>query len=143
MASSSSAITDTSKPTFDPSLPTSTANRLNYQYEMSHVHKDSKIPITNFLIVNPYTVFNKPQPSFKKTIKKFIGPSHLSIVKEYVQTSKFDQFNIPASENENFITLALPREFVIPWQKQGYTHLHFSAVRLALTFHGRKTPCHL
>ena len=39
---------------------------------------------------------------------------------------------------ENFITLALPREFVIPWQKQGYTYLHFGAVRLALTFHGRK-----
>ena len=85
-------------------------------------------------------MFNKPQPSFKKTIKKkkFIGPSHPSIVKEYVHASKFDQFNILASENENFITLALPREFVIPWQKQGYTHLHFGAVRLALTFHRRK-----
>ena len=46
-----------------------------------------------------------------------------------------DQFNIPASETENFITLALPREFVIPWQKQGCTHLHFDVVRLALTFH--------
>ncbi|KAL4599363.1 hypothetical protein ACB092_11G121300 [Castanea dentata] len=57
---------------------------------------------------------------------------------KYVQASKFDQFNIPTSEKENFITLALPREFVILWQKQGYTHLHFGAVRLALTFHGRK-----
>ena len=55
-----------------------------------------------------------------------------------VQASKFDHFNIPACENENFITLALPKEFVIPWQKQRYTHLHFGAVRLALTFHGRK-----
>ena len=27
---------------------------------------------------------------------------------------------------------------MIPWQKQGYTYLHFGAVRLALTFHGRK-----
>ena len=36
------------------------------------------------------------------------------------------------------ITLALLREFIIPWQKQGYTHLHFGAIRLALTFHGRK-----
>ena len=84
MASSSSAITDTSQPTFDPSFHTSTTNRLNYLYEISHVPKDSKIPITNFPIVNPYTVFNKPQPSFKKTIKKkFIGPSHPSTVKEY------------------------------------------------------------
>jgi len=140
MASSSSIVIDTSKPTFDLSLRTSTANRLDYLYKISHVPEDSKIPITDFPIVNPYTIFNKPQPSFKKTIKKkkIIGPSHPSIVKEYVQASKFDQFNILVSENENFITLALPREFVIPWQKQGYTHLHFGAIRLALTFYRRK-----
>ena len=139
MEGSSSAVTDTIKPPFDLSLCKSTANRFDYLYEISHVPEDSKIPITDFPIVNPYTVFDKPQPSFKKTIKKKItGPSHPSTIKEYVQASKFDQFNIPASENENFITLALPKEFVIPWQKQGYTHLHFSAVRLTLTFHGRK-----
>ena len=83
-------------------------------------------------------MFDKPQNSFKKSIKKLLGPSYPSTVKEYVQASKFDQFDIPACENENFITLALPREFVIPWQKQGYTYLHFGAVRLALTFHDRK-----
>ena len=138
MADSSSTVTDTTKPTFDLSLRKSTANRLDYLYEISHVPEDSKIPITDFPIVNPYTVFDKPQPSFKKTIKKIIGPSHPSTVKEYAQASKFDQFNIPTSGNENFITLALPKEFVIPWQKQGYSHLHFGAVRLALTFHGKK-----
>ena len=70
MASSSFAITDTPKPSFDLSLRTSSANRLDYLYEISHVLEDSKIPTTHFSIVNPYTVFNKPQPSFKKTIKK-------------------------------------------------------------------------
>ena len=59
-------------------------------YEISHVPKDSKIFITDFPIVNSYTVFDKPQTTFKKTIKKFIGPSHPSIVKEYAQASKFD-----------------------------------------------------
>ena len=138
MASSSSEVTDTIKPTFDLSLHKSTANRLDYLYEISHVPEDSKIPITDFPIVNPYTVFDKPQSSFKKSIKKFLGPSQPSTVKEYVQTSKFDQYNIPISETENFITLALPKEFVISWQKQGYTYLHYAVVRLALTFHGRK-----
>ena len=138
MASSSSKVTDTTKPAFDLSLRKSTANRLDYLYEISHVLEDSKIPIIDFPIVNLYTMFDKPQASFKKSIKKFLGLSQPSTVKEYVQTSKFDQYNIPASEIENFITLALPREFVIPWQKQGYTHLHFGTVRLALTFHGRK-----
>ena len=139
MEGSSSTINDTTKPTFDLSLRKSTANKLDYLYKISHVLEDSKIPITDFPIVNLYIVFDKPQPSFKKTKKKkIIGPSHPSTVKKYVQASKFNQFNIPASENENFITLALPREFVIPWQKQGCAHLHFGVVRLALTFHGRK-----
>ena len=113
MESSSLEVTDTTKPPFDISLRKSTANRLDHLYEISHIPKDSKIPITDFSIVNPYTMFDKPQASFKKSIKKFLGPSHPSTVKEYVQTSKFDQFNIPASETENFITFALPREFVI------------------------------
>ena len=67
MANSSFVVTDTPKPVSDLSLHTSTANRLGYLYEISHVPEDSKIPITNFPIVNPYTVFNKPQPSFKKS----------------------------------------------------------------------------
>ena len=84
-------------------------------YENFHVPEDSKIPITDFPIVNPYTVFDKPQVSFKKSLKKLLGPSQSSTVKEYVKASKFDQYNILASEIENFITLTLPREFVIPW----------------------------
>ena len=84
MANSSFVVTDTPKPVSDLSLRTSTANRLGYLYKISHVPEDSKIPITNFPIVNPYTVFNKPQPSFKKIIKKIIGPSHSSTIKKYM-----------------------------------------------------------
>ena len=76
LANSSFAITETPKLVFDLSLRTSTTNKLDYLYEISHVPEDGKIPITDFPIVNPYTVFNKPQPSFKKTIEKIIGPSH-------------------------------------------------------------------
>ena len=114
MASSSSVVTDTEKPILDLPLRKSTTNRLDYLYQISHVPEDSKIPLTDFPIVNHDTVFDKPQTSIKKTIKELIGPSHPSIVKEYVQASKFDHFNIPACEDENFITLALPKEFVIP-----------------------------
>ena len=138
MVNNSSEVTDTTKLAFDLSLHKFTTNRLDYLNEISHVPEDSKITITDFSIVNPYTVLDKPQASFKKSIKKFLGPSHPSTIKEYIQASKFDQFNIPISGIENFITLTLPREFIIPWQKQGYTHLHFGAVRLAFTFHGRK-----
>ena len=95
MANTSSAEIDTSKFPFDPSLRRSIANRLDYLYEISHVLKDSKIPTTDFPIVNPYTILNKPQSSLKKKKKNiyiyiYIGPSHPSTVKEYVQASKFD-----------------------------------------------------
>ena len=48
MANPSSEVIDTTKPTFDLSLRKSTANRLDYLYEISHVPEDSKIPITDF-----------------------------------------------------------------------------------------------
>ena len=57
MANSSSEVIDTTKPTFDLSLRKSTANKLDYLYEISHVPEDSKIPITDLPI---YTVFDKP-----------------------------------------------------------------------------------
>ena len=60
MANASSKITDTTSPAFDLSLCKSTANRLDYLYEISHVPEDSKISITIFPIVNPNTVFDKP-----------------------------------------------------------------------------------
>ena len=52
MASPSSEVIDTTKPTFDLSLRKSTANRLDYLYEISYVPEDSEIPITDFPIVN-------------------------------------------------------------------------------------------
>ena len=60
MACSSLEVIDTTKSIFDLSLRKSTTNRLDYMHEISHVPEDSKIPITDFPIVNPYTVFDKP-----------------------------------------------------------------------------------
>ncbi|KAL6003407.1 hypothetical protein ACLOJK_023630 [Asimina triloba] len=41
-------------------------------------------------------------------------------------------FSIPIQYSQ------IPKEFPASWIKEGYSHLHFGAVRLALTFHGRK-----
>ncbi|GAV77142.1 MP domain-containing protein [Cephalotus follicularis] len=41
-------------------------------------------------------------------------------------------------EQEHFITLEISKYLPKRWISEGYTHLHFGAVRLALTFHGRK-----
>ena len=69
MASSSLEVANTIKPAFDLSLRKSTTNSLDYLYEISHIPKDNKIPITDFLIVNPYTMFDKPQTTYKKNKK--------------------------------------------------------------------------
>uniref|UniRef100_A0A6N2MSN9 Uncharacterized protein n=1 Tax=Salix viminalis TaxID=40686 RepID=A0A6N2MSN9_SALVM len=60
------------------------------------------------------------------------------MTKEYVQASSFDQHKIPATSREQFVTLEIPSEFPEQWITQGYTHIHFGAIRLALSYHGRK-----
>ena len=60
------------------------------------------------------------------------------VAKEYVQASSFDQHKIPATSREQFVTLEIPSEFLGQWISQGYTHIHFGAIRLALSYHGRK-----
>ena len=53
MTNSSSVDTDTSKFFSNLPLRKSIANRLDYLCEISHVPEYSKIPITDFPIVNP------------------------------------------------------------------------------------------
>jgi hypothetical protein len=60
------------------------------------------------------------------------------VAKEYVQASSFDQHKIPATSQEQFVTLEILSEFPGQWIFQGYTHIHFGAIRLALSYHGRK-----
>ncbi|KAF4376915.1 hypothetical protein F8388_022631 [Cannabis sativa] len=37
-----------------------------------------------------------------------------------------------------FVTLEIPPELPPQWMAQGYTYIHFGAIRLALNYHGRK-----
>ncbi|KAG2311585.1 hypothetical protein Bca52824_023142 [Brassica carinata] len=57
---------------------------------------------------------------------------------EYVQSSKFSSCQVPTTEEEQFISLNIPEHLPRLWQQQGYTHLHFSVVRIGLTLHARK-----
>ena len=108
MASSSSEVIDTTILAFDLSFRKSTTNMLDYLYEISHVPEDSKIPIIDFPIVNAYTVFDKPQASFKKIHKnvfrsfstfycKRICPSLTSIIFQQVK----QKFSLPLPFPEN------------------------------------------
>lgn len=59
-------------------------------------------------------------------------------MKEYVQASRLDQHALPATNSEHLVNLYIPENFPRQWKNLGYTHIHFGAVRMALTFHGRK-----
>jgi hypothetical protein len=60
------------------------------------------------------------------------------VAKKYVQASSFDQHKIPSTSREQFVTLEIPSEFPSQWISQEYTHIHFGAIRLALSYHDRK-----
>ena len=59
-------------------------------------------------------------------------------VKEYVQASTFDQHLVQAIGREQLFTINFPKEIILRWKAEGFTHIHFGAIRIALTFHGRK-----
>ncbi|KAJ9547114.1 hypothetical protein OSB04_019657 [Centaurea solstitialis] len=102
----------------------SSTSKIDQLYEISYVPDDSKIPITSMPLVNPYSVFSKPNNSLSKN--------------EFVQASRFDSHQLPATTSEHLVTLSLPPDLPRHCLAQGYTHIHFGAIRLALTFHGRK-----
>ena len=116
----------------------SSASKIDQLYEISYVSDESKVPITSLSLVNPYSVFKKPQNSLSKKVKQLVGSVSNPVVKEFVQTSKFDSHQLPATTSEHLVPLSFPSHLPRICLSQGYTHIHFGAIRLALTFHGRK-----
>ncbi|KAF5791447.1 putative transcription factor interactor and regulator CCHC(Zn) family [Helianthus annuus] len=116
----------------------SSASKIDQLYEISYISDESKVPITSLPLVNPYSVFKKPQNSLSKKVKQLVGSVSNPVVKEFVQTSKFDSHQLPATTSEHLVPLTLPSDLPRICVSQGYTHIHFGAIRLALTFHGRK-----
>ncbi|KAL0420719.1 UNVERIFIED_CONTAM: polyprotein [Sesamum latifolium] len=49
-----------------------------------------------------------------------------------------DHCSLPASTKEQYVTLSIPPDYISSWKAEGYTHLHLGAIRLVLSYHGRK-----
>ena len=112
-------------------LSRSSSNKLDHLYEVS-VEPEQVNP-TSLPLLDPYSSFSRLNTSPISAIKH--RPKG---VKEYVQSSKFDQYYILAIGKEQFITLHIPHDFPNQWKQQGYTHIHFGAIRFSLSFDGRK-----
>ena len=95
-SSSSSSLTE---------FRTSHASKIDYLYEVS-LNDEIKIFETRLPLMNPYLAFAKPTTSFSpiRSIRHLIRHTPKE-VKEYVQSSKFDQYPIPATEKKYFVTL--------------------------------------
>ncbi|ESQ51076.1 hypothetical protein EUTSA_v10022984mg, partial [Eutrema salsugineum] len=115
----------------------STSSKIDYLYEIEYVSEDSKVPITQLPLLNPYKAFTKPNSSFPKVIKQVFGPSKHA-ARELILASQMEQHLVPATETEKMIPLRFNEGMVHQWKTHGYTHLHYGAIRLALTLHGRK-----
>ena len=101
-SSSSSSLTE---------FRTSHASRIVYLYEVS-LSDETNIFETHLPLINLYSAFAKSVTSFSpiKSIRHLIRHTPKK-VKEYVQSSKFDQYPILATENEYFVTLQIPLKF--------------------------------
>nr|KYP54834.1 polyprotein [Cajanus cajan] len=49
-----------------------------------------------------------------------------------------EQCSLMATSEEQYVTIEIPKELIRHWRTDGYTHLHYGAIRLMLTLHGRR-----
>nr|KYP44002.1 polyprotein [Cajanus cajan] len=49
-----------------------------------------------------------------------------------------EQCSLMATSEEQYVTIEIPQELIRHWRNDGYTHLHYGAIRLMLTLHGRR-----
>ncbi|XP_023641348.1 uncharacterized protein LOC111831449 [Capsella rubella] len=120
-----------------PSFRKSTSKKVDYLYEIEYMSDESKVPITQLPLLNPYKAFSKPSSTFPKAIRQVFVPNKHT-AKELVLASPLEQFLVPATEAEQMVPLCLNEGMIHHWRSLGYTHLHYGAIRLALTLHGRK-----
>jgi len=59
-------------------------------------------------------------------------------MKEYVQSSRMDQCSLTATSEEQYVNIEINEQLIRGWQQQGYTYLHYGAIRLELSLHGRR-----
>ncbi|ESQ50195.1 hypothetical protein EUTSA_v10002187mg, partial [Eutrema salsugineum] len=119
------------------SFQKSTSSKIDYLYEIEYVSEESKVPITQLLLLNPYKAFTKPNSTLPKVIKQVFGPRKHA-ARELIPASQMEQHLVPATGTEQMIPLRFNEGMVHQWKNHGYTHLHYRAIRLALTLHGRK-----
>lgn len=118
------------------SLPKHLFSRIENLVEYTTIPSDAVVEKIVSPLVSLYNIYRK-YGSLTKCIRSLITSKNPPL-REYVQSSKMDQCSLPTTSQEQYITLTIPSEYIEAWKKEGYTHLHLGAVRLILSYNGRK-----
>nr|KYP37719.1 polyprotein [Cajanus cajan] len=113
------------------------SDKLENLIEYSRVPEDAQIESALPPLLSPYNVFRRHKSSFTWNVRKLVSTPRPG-VKEFIQTTKMDQCALKATSAEQYVDLEINPSLIKLWQREGYVALHFGAVRLVLTLHGRK-----
>jgi len=112
------------------------SSKIENLVEYSYVPEDAQISETSTPLISPYNIFRRRRHSLR-SITQLIT-SRRPPEKEYVQSSRLEQCTLVSTQQEQYVNLEIPPPLITHWQQSGYTHLHYGAVRLILTLHGRR-----
>ncbi|KAI9077215.1 hypothetical protein K1719_040786 [Acacia pycnantha] len=131
-SSSSSLISPFVPRHLTPSMKRTLANKIENLIEVTH-HPDGN---TQLPLLSPYSYYHRNN-SFTSSIRSIIRTRRPD-VKEVVQSTRLEQCTLPATLQEQYSTIEISTDLINKWKSEGYTHLHFGAITLVLTLHGRK-----
>ena len=106
------ALQPTSAPfsLLSPSTRKSSTSKLDYLYEVNYVPDEQKVTSEDLPLINLYHAFTKPVNPITRSIKQLIKHAPRN-VKEYIQSIKFSQCNLPATIQEHFVSLEIHLEY--------------------------------
>ncbi|KAK4382258.1 polyprotein [Sesamum angolense] len=119
------------------SFPKITSSSVDNLVQYSTIHESAIIENTVPSVISPYNLYRR-RGSLPQGIRALIASKKHMNQKEQVHSSKMDHCSLPASTKEQYVTLSIPPDYISGWKEDGYTHLHLGAVRLVLSYHGRK-----
>ncbi|MCH90083.1 polyprotein-like, partial [Trifolium medium] len=129
-------ITTTSAISLPKNCKKTDSHKIENLIEYTYVPDDVQVAETVPPLLSPYNIFRKHK-SFTRTVRNLITTNRPHI-KEYIQSSRLDQCTLKATNHEQYVDLEIPQNLINHWKTEGYTALHFGAVRLILSLHGRK-----
>ena len=101
--------------------------------EYSCIPEDAQISQSLNPLLSPYNIFKRHRYSLR-FITSLIT-TRRPHMKEYVQSLRMDQCSLTATSEEQYVNIEILEQLIRSWQHQGYTHLHYGAIRLVLSLH--------